>query len=350
LGQVIENLRYEQIGGFSNIAVWTNGRIYPTAQAESNIIQFFSHAIGSQRGVLGVHVGSASTSIIAGFGDALSINVRADIGVGVSAAAVLKEIPIDHFLRWVPFEMAPDDMRDFIYNKAAYPHTIPATVEDAHLENALTRQVLVTALRRARRDWPPRAKGRAGQLPWFEIIFGTGAALTKVAQPGLAAQILLDALQPAGVTELILDPYHLGAALGGLAYLNPAAVVQLIGSGAFQSLGSAFSVLGTARAGETVCTASLKTASGEKRLEIKFGTIEFLPLAANETGALTLRPRPGMDVGHGPGREIKNREVNGGLAGIIIDARGRPIVFPADPAQRRETVNQWLWKAGNPAS
>lgn len=348
LEEVIETLRVEQIGGFNNVAVWTGGRIYPTAQAESNILRFFSRAIGPNRGVMSVNVGSASTSVAAGFGESVSLMVRPDLGVGVNAVQILKESSAESLLRWVPFELTPDGLRDFVYNKAAHPHTVPVDPNDAALEYVLARQALALALRRARRDWTRKAKGpRADLLPWFDLIFGGGASLARVARPSLAVILMLDALQPVGQTEFILDLHHMGAALGALALVNPTAVVQIIGSGAFLSLGTTFSAIGAARPGDVACVATLQGPNGDQTIEVKFGAFEILPLAANQTGKLTLRPRPGFDIGFGPGRGTKNKEVSGGAAGIVIDARGRPIDFQSvkDPAQRRDMVQGWIAKA-----
>lgn len=349
LAEVIESLRAEQIGGFANVAVWTGGRIYPTAQAESNIVRFFSRGVGPQRGVMSVNVGSASTAVAAGFGDNVSLVVRPDLGVGVNATQILKESPIESLLRWVPFEITADGLRDFVYNKAAHPHTLPTDPHDAALEYVLTRQALALALRRARRDWTRKAKGpRADLLPWFDLIFGGGASLARAARPAVAAMLMLDALQPVGQTELVLDVHHMGAALGALATVNPTAVVQILGSGAFLSLGTAFSAIGATRPGDVACVATLVGPQGENTVEVKYGSFEILPLAANQAGKLTLRPRPGFDMGFGPGRGVKNKDdVTGGAAGIIIDARGRPIDFQSvkDPAQRRAMVQRWINKA-----
>jgi hypothetical protein len=346
LAEVIESLRIEQIGGFNNTAVWTGGRIYPTAQAESNIVRFFSRAIGPHRGVLSVNVGSASTAVAAGFGENVSLVVRPDLGVGVNAAQILKESPIEALLRWVPFELPADGLRDFIYNKTVHPHTIPVDPHDAALEYVLVRQALALALRGARRDWWRKAKGpRADLMPWFDLIFAAGAALARAPRPGLAAMLILDALQPVGQCDLFLDAHHMGAALGALATVNPTAVVQILDSGAFLSLGTTFSAIGAARFGDVACVATLQGPDGENTVEVRYGSFEILPLAANQAGKLTLRPRPGFDVGFGPGRGTKNREITGGAAGILIDARGRPIAFPNDSAQRRDTVQKWIAKA-----
>jgi hypothetical protein len=32
--------------------------------------------------------------------------------------------------------------------------------------------------------------------------------------------------------------------------------------------------------------------------------------------------------------------------GLIIDARGRPLRLPDDPAQRRERIQMWHWEVG----
>ncbi len=347
LTQVIETLRLEQIGGFNNIAVWTGGRIHPTAQAASQVVRFFSQAIGAGRGVLNVDVGSAATSVAAGFGGDLAMHVRPDLGVGLHAANVLKETPIEQFIRWVPYEIAPDEMRDFIYNKSAHPHTVPASPEDAYLEYALARETLRAALTQARRDWPRTAKGPGGGLmPWFEFIFGGGAVLAHAPKPALAALLLLDALQPTGLSNLFLDTHALSAALGAIAQVNPTAVVQALDSGAFLTLGTSVSLMGRARPGEVACQVLLETEAGKQTVEVKAGTVEILPLGQNQSGTLTLKPRPGLDVGFGPGRGKTIKDLTGGAVGLIIDARGRPIVFPSDPEQRRAAVKSWLWKAG----
>jgi hypothetical protein len=47
----------------------------------------------------------------------------------------------------------------------------------------------------------------------------------------------------------------------------------------------------------------------------------------------------------GPRRGGKRR-VSGGLVGLIIDARGRPLRLASDPEQRQVQMQQWLWDVG----
>jgi hypothetical protein len=49
----------------------------------------------------------------------------------------------------------------------------------------------------------------------------------------------------------------------------------------------------------------------------------------------------GFDLGGGPGREIE-KEVRGGTVGLILDARGRPLVLPQDRPTCKRTIDRWV--------
>ncbi|MEP7357887.1 MAG: glutamate mutase L, partial [Anaerolineales bacterium] len=215
LGRIYEEIRLEQIGGFAQLAQWSSGRITPTAQAEGHFIRFLSQLPAWPQGVLGVDVGAGNTSVAAAWRGELNLNVQAGLGLGEGAGHVLETGALELVTRWLPEPISDNDVRDFIYNKAARPHTVPAEPQDLYLELALARQVMRTALAAARPDWPETAPGSRGELlPAFSLLLGGGAVLGRAPRPGLAALLLLDALQPAGVTRLMLDPYHLAPALG----------------------------------------------------------------------------------------------------------------------------------------
>ena len=344
LAEIFDQIRSAQIGGFADLAAFAGGHIWPTAQAEGHIIRFLSRTAGPRRTALGIDVGSASTVVAMAADGDLNLRVRTDLGMGVSAALSLSELPLDQFVRWVPREITPGMARDFILNKSVYPHTLPADETDLYLELALARLVMRAAVRQARPYWPRARAPRPDLLPWFDVIVGGGAALGHAPRPGLAGLALLDALQPVGVTNLILDQHHLLAALGTLAPQNPTAVAQLVGSGALLNIGTAVSVLGPGRPGQAVGKARLVYENGsDVRADIVFGSVEILPLPPGQTGRLTLLPRVGFDFGYGSGLR-KTLAVRGGAVGVLIDARGRPILFPPKTEKRIELVQQWLWK------
>ena len=106
------------------------------------------------------------------------------------------------------------------------------------------------------------------------------------------------------------------------------------------------SVTASANYGSLVARARLTYDDGhEAQAEVKYGSLELLPLANNQSAKLTLQPSRGADVGFGSGRSGAVR-VSGGAMGVVIDGRGRPLVLPDDPVRRRELGKKWLWTVG----
>ena len=83
-------------------------------------------------------------------------------------------------------------------------------------------------------------------------------------------------------------------------------------------------------------------------MEVPYGAIQVIPLRPDQHASLTVKPAPGFRVGSGePGKPLKTQagqEVKGGLVGLIIDARGRPLRLPADADVRRSVIQRW-WSA-----
>jgi hypothetical protein len=183
-------------------------------------------------------------------------------------------------------------------------------------------------------------------LPLFEPILAGGGALSDAPTPGQSLLLLLDALQPVGITSIILDQNNLLPLLGAAAEHNQLLPVQVLESGAFMSLGTVVSVISSATYGTPVLRARLTYADGnDARAEVKIGGLEILPLGIGQTARLTLQPMQRSDIGNGPGRNA-TLQVVGGVLGVVIDARGRPLTLPEDPVRRRELFKKWLWSVG----
>jgi hypothetical protein len=112
------------------------------------------------------------------------------------------------------------------------------------------------------------------------------------------------------------------------------------------SLGTIVSVISSVSYGTPVLQARLTYEDGsDARAEVKFGGLELLPLGMGQTARLTLKPLYRSDIGNGPGRTAAV-QVAGGMMGVVIDARGRPLPLPEDPVRRRELFKKWLWTVG----
>jgi hypothetical protein len=63
-------------------------------------------------------------------------------------------------------------------------------------------------------------------------------------------------------------------------------------------------------------------------------------LPVGEAAKATISPTRRFDVGLGNGKEVHTK-INGGVVGIIIDCRGRPLVLPEDREERVRKLTEW---------
>jgi hypothetical protein len=81
------------------------------------------------------------------------------------------------------------------------------------------------------------------------------------------------------------------------------------------------------------------------RGELKFGELKRIPLGIGEKAKLRIEPARQFNIGAGPGRNLEV-EVTGGVVGIILDARGRPLALPSDNKERIAQLAIWMKELG----
>ena len=79
--------------------------------------------------------------------------------------------------------------------------------------------------------------------------------------------------------------------------------------------------------------------------DIAFGEVKMIPYGLNDKklplrGTGTITPHRNMDMGAGKGRQVKG-EIYGGVVGIVLDGRGRPIKFATDRPERVKQLDSW---------
>jgi len=346
LAEIVNKLRSQRIAGFEDLNGWSGGYMMLTADAFGRVVRYLSQVYDPDKGVLGIDVGASHVTIAAAFDGVLNNKVHSDLGLGISLPGLLRYASVADVSRWLPTEVPDAEVRDYIFNKAIYPGTIPAELTDLHIEYALLRELVRAGLSSSRSDW---AVGASSELmPPLEPIIATGGAIARAPRPGYAALALLDAVQPRGITTLVLDPYNLVPAVGAAAGLLPMITVQVLESGSFVSLGTVVSPVGRGREGKPVLRIRIEPESGGDPIEgiVRYGQLVLLPLRQGEHARMTLRPEKGFDVGFGGRGKAGALRVAGGALGVIIDARGRPLELSNDPAHRRELNQKWLYDIG----
>jgi hypothetical protein len=343
LAALYEETKLFELPGAEALHNLADGGLIPTARAFGWTIQYLGEVLGRSGNIVGVDIGSASVAMGSIIRGRYQLAVRSDLGIGHHLPRLLEERQPEQIMRWLPEEVGRDKVADFVINKSLTPGTVPMANQGLYLELAMARELIRATLPAA---FPDRFKNGSGSLPTLEMIFGSGAVLTNTPRPGQAALVLLDALQPTGLCTLALDSHGMAPSLGAVAAVMPEAAVQIIESGAFRELGNVVAPAGRAEPGEVVLNLKMiYENSSELEVEVEFGSLEVLPLAPGHQAELQLRPLKRFDVGAGPGRGYK-RKIYGGMVGVIIDARGRPLVLPADDGERRAKMQQWLWDMG----
>lgn len=349
IGEAIAEVRSKRATGFDELDQWAGGALGLTADAYGRVFRYLSRIYDPEKGVLGIDVGAAHTMVAAAFEGDLRLSVDSELGLGSNVHHILRRSDLERVMRWLPFEISSSRMRDYIFNKAMNPTTVPTLPEDLALELALTREIIRVTLLKARENWP-RGKNLTSTwvMPPMEPIIGSGGALSRAPAAGMAALTLLDSVQPTGVTTLVLDAHNLSPSLGAAAGPVPLLSVHVLESGSYVSLGTVVSPVGQARRGRRVLTLRLEPEDSREDIagEIRMGQLVVLPLGQGSYGRLTLRPERGIDVGFGGPGKAGALRVAGGAVGLIVDARGRPLELPEDPVVRLELNDQWLRDIG----
>jgi uncharacterized protein (TIGR01319 family) len=348
----------QQAPGYSKLMSWTSADIMSTPNAVGKIMV----TIAEQRGIniLGVDIGGATTDVFSVFDGNYTRTVSANLGMSYSICNVMLEAGLANIRRWLPFDLEDYEIRNRLRNKMIRPTTIPQTYHDLLLEQAVARE----ALRLAFAHHKQLARGLKGiqqqrtigealeqaetgrtlvDMMRLDMIVGSGGVLSHAPRRAQAALMMMDAYQPEGVTMLAVDSIFMMPQLGVLSTVHPEAAAQVFDRDCLIRLGSCIAPVGQGKEGEPCLTIEYNG----KSETFKVGEIRVLPMGVGETMEAVLKPTRGFDVGAGRGRSREVR-LEGGVVGIIVDARGRPLQLPSDDALRRRKLIEWLIAFGLP--
>jgi hypothetical protein len=310
--------------------------ILATGQSYSNVIRYLGQLPGSAAGVICVDIGSSTTTICSAINRKSFIDIRTDLGLGHSAVTAMEAVGYDNVRRWLSFQASDDDLMDYAWNKSLRPSTVPQSGNDLEIEYALTRELIRMAGNASKTRWGVVIP-IIDALPPIKQIVAAGSVLAQTINPGIGALLLLDALQPVDIVRIQLDPYGVIPALGSLAYLQPLASVQVLENGGLLDVGTAICPVGKAPNGVAV-TATITYSSGRSETrEIMGGAVKAISLPIGQKAQVHLRMR-GLRVN---GKSNLTVQVEGGAAGLIIDARGRPFTPPAKIEDRLTALPEW---------
>ncbi|HLI08648.1 MAG TPA: glutamate mutase L [Ktedonobacteraceae bacterium] len=330
----------QRIPGYNTLQSWFSSTPVATATSLSSLVRFLAQHYAMN--VTAVDVGGATTTVMfAGEQGEFMPVVHSGVGVGPNVGEILQQVGFQRIARWLPFDITEEELREYVLNCMLHPHVTPAQMRELQIAQAFAREAISVALEEGRRHkfaWPDT-----------DLILATGGIFAHTARNGQAALILLDSLQPKGVTSLVLDRTMLVSQLGAVATVAPVAAVQVNENDAVtHRLGTCVIPFGNLPSGQVALRVGIEYHNGRQlSVDVMSGSIEVIPLRLNEQALLTLYPAPTVDVGLGPGERARAaEEIDGGLIGLIIDARGRPLVLPEERRERQARLLQWMQVLG----
>jgi uncharacterized protein (TIGR01319 family) len=351
-----------QAPGYNKLMDWADAPIMPTPGAVGKLIE--ETAREQDITIVGVDIGGATTDVFSVFADTFNRTVSANLGMSYSICNVLNETGVENILRWVPLQIEIFELRNRIRNKMIRPTTIPQSLQDLVIEQAIARE----ALRLAFEHHKTLAVGLKGvqqvrdvaetfsqsgsgatlvDLMELDMIIGSGGVLSHAPRRVQSVMMMLDAFQPEGVTKLTVDSIFMMPQLGVLSEVHPKAATQVFDRDCLIRLGTAVSPVqatnSKVKPGDPCVTVNMVRDDGTTdSVEVPFGSIAKMELKVGHTATLEISPRRGFDVGAGSGHKVEV-EAEGGLEGIVVDARGRnPMYLPTDQTERVEKLMEWI--------
>ena len=347
--------------GYKKLIDWTDAPIMPTPGAVGEIIQTVSSQQDIQ--VIGVDIGGATTDVFSVFknrdGEAVfNRTVSANLGMSYSVSNVLAEAGIDNVLRWVPFDIEVGDLRNRVKNKMIRPTTIPQTLQELVLEQAIAREALRLAFKQHKQlavelrgvqqqrtisEAFDQAESGQTLVNMFslDMLVGSGGVLSHAPRRQQSMLMMIDAFQPEGITHLAVDSIFMMPQLGVLAQVNAEAATQVFERDCLIHLGTCVTPIGIGKAGDTCLSIEINYTDRPVITEdIPFGDLRLYPLEIGEKASLKLQPSRRFDLGAGHGTPVET-EATGGVVGLVIDTRGRPLEIPSDSKQRVAQLTKW---------
>jgi len=356
-----------QAPGYKKLMSWTDAPIMPTPAAVGLIIQTIADQYNIE--AVGVDIGGATTDIFSVFrpdGKTPVFNrtVSANLGMSYSVSNVFAEATLPMVMRWVPFKMDERDLRNRVKNKMIRPTTIPQSMEELIFEQAIAKEALRLAFiqhksfatvlkgiqqQRTIADAFEQAASGATivNMMSLNMLIGSGGVLSHAPRRQQAGLMMIDAFLPEGITRLAVDSIFMMPQLGVLTEVHKRAATEVFIKDCLIHLGTCVAPAGTARKPGPVMKYTIELPSGTVSGTLNHLEMKRFELGLNEKGLprtakAVFEPERGFDVGAGKGSRVE-KQLHGGVVGIILDGRGRPFdLSTLSEADRVAYLKKWM--------
>ena len=333
---VIQNLFVEhvmsQAPGYSKLRDAVTQEVLPTPVAVGEILKAYSKT--KKANVLAIDIGGATTDVFSVVKGEYIRSVSANYGMSYSVANVAVKAGWDRIRAWLPKnrEISLHQVMEQVGNKLLFPTKLPANETELIIEQALAREALRMAfqdhLEIAKLQTPSQGlfsdlskrQIKETHISDFQVIIGSGGVLSNAPQQTESAIMLIDSLLPVGIVELMVDYRFLMPHLGVFSKHDKDAALDLLQREGLIRLGTLLAPSGQGAVG-TIALHVRGESDKSKVIDeiVHWGGMKRIPLGSNEIVQLHISVSNGAKWSH-----ESFIKVQGGVAGIILDARGRP--------------------------
>ena len=356
-----------QAPGYKKLMSWADTPIMPTPGAVGLIIQSIAEQYGIE--AVGVDIGGATTDVFSVFRPdtktpVFNRTVSANLGMSYSISNVFAEATLPMVMRWAPFVMDERDLRNRIKNKMIRPTTIPQAMEELMFEQAVAKEALRLAFIQ-HKNFATVLKGVQQQrtiadafdqsssgativnMMSLDMLIGSGGVLSHAPRRQQAALMLIDGFMPEGITRLAVDSIFMMPQLGVLTEVQPKAATEVFEKDCLIHLGTCVAPSGTFKKPGPIMKYTIELPTGTvtgtlNDLEMKRFELGVQEDGLPRTARAIFEPGKNFDVGAGKGNKVE-KEVHGGVVGILLDGRGRPFdLSKLSEADRVKHLKTWM--------
>ena len=353
----------QQAPGYKKLMSWTDAPIMPTPGAVGALIEMVAKR--ESISVVGVDIGGATTDIFSVFQEQFNRTVSANLGMSYSICNVLSEATLPNVLRWVPFDIDEKELTNRIGNKMIRPTTVPQSLEELVIEQAIAREALrlsfiqhkafavnLKGIQKERTISDAFEQSDSGQslvnMMELDLIVGSGGVLSHAPRRQQSAKMMIDSFLPEGITSLAVDSIFMMPQLGVMANIEKKdlseqariAALEVFEKDCLIRLGTCIAPVGDFEGKKEILKAELEFSNGDNsEISLDHGQLVLID-ADYEEISIKLFPSKGVDVGAGVSEPIQTK-IYGGQVGIIFDGRGRPLKLSHEPTKRLSDLKNW---------
>ena len=347
----------QQAPGYKKLIDMAGAPIMPTPAAVGLIMETIAKR--EHLNLIGVDIGGATTDVFSVFDGVFNRTVSANLGMSYSVSNVLAEAGLANIMRWVPFTIDEQTLRNRIKNKMIRPTTIPQTLDELQIEQAIAREALrlalihhkslATGLKGVQQErtisdvFEQQTSGKSLiDMVKLDLIVGSGGILSHAPRRIQSMLMMVDAYEPMGCTRLSVDSIFMMPHLGVLSTINEKAATDVFVRDCMVYLGTCVAPIGQGKDKAVCADYEIVWPDGKTTKEqLKFGELRLYPLDAEQRATIKVQPAKGFNMGAGAGVAV-TKELQGGVVGLLLDGRGRPLKFPAEQQASVAALTKWF--------